>query len=97
MSEQAVHAEVAFSVRQALARVDRRISQSETLSLDTSLVDDLGLDSVRLLALTLELEDALHIAEFPMQEWSDEQIGRAQPRFTLGSLIALCVRQLGRS
>jgi len=79
-------------VRKALERVDARVVAAQ-VNLDTSVVHDLGLDSLRFVDLTIALEEALNIGEFPIQEWHDaESTLASEPRFTMGSLVALCIR-----
>jgi len=97
VNEDSLRVMVEAGVRAALLRVDRRISPSEPLDPAISLVDDLGLDSVRFIELTLELEDALGLAALPLQRWSDDQADRASDRYTFGSLVAFCVEHARRS
>jgi acyl carrier protein len=53
------------------------------------LMDDLGLDSLKLVDLTVRLESALEIAEFPMQEWVDGQLESGRP-LSVGELARAC-------
>lgn len=62
---------------------------STALSEHTKLVEDLGLDSLKFVDLTVNLEDALGIAELPMQEWIDAEL-EAGRSLTVGALIAVC-------
>lgn len=78
-------------VRHALLRVDRRL-RPEDIQLDTSLIDDLGLDSIKLVGLSIALEESFDISEFPMQDWSDEEAQRIGGRFTVASLVTACLR-----
>jgi acyl carrier protein len=57
----------------------------------TSIVDDLGLDSLDFVELTVALEEQTGLEEFPMQAWVDEQMGSAEPRFSAGALAAAVV------
>ena len=59
---------------------------------DTSIVDELNLDSLRLLDLTFAIEDAFEIDEFPMQQWYDAEAKSGGKRFTIGSLLSACER-----
>lgn len=82
------------AIRTALRRVDRRLIP-ERVTLDASLTDDLGLDSLRFVDLTVALEDALHIDAFPIQEWHDAEAAKeGERRFTVASLVASCVQCL---
>jgi acyl carrier protein len=60
-----------------------------------SLVEDLGLDSIRFLDLTVALERALGVDEFPMQRWQDMEAGRPDKRYTVASLAELCAAIMG--
>jgi acyl carrier protein len=78
----------------ALGKLDRRRADRR-IHRDTSVVDDLGIDSLRLVELTLALEGELGIAEFPMQDWVDAEVTRTDRRFTVGSLVAACLNIAG--
>lgn len=75
-------------VRAAVARVVPKISTSE-LDVQTSVVEDLGLDSLRFVDLALALEEVLGISEFPLQDWYDAEAAHGG-RFTVGSLVEVC-------
>ena len=53
---------------------------------DTSLADDLALDSLLFVDLTLRLEARLGIPELPLRDWADAESLRPGRRFTLRSL-----------
>ncbi len=57
---------------------------------DASLIEDLGLDSLAMVDLTLLLEERFSIVEFPMQRWANEEGRREEPRYTVGSLVRAC-------
>jgi acyl carrier protein len=76
-------------VRMALVRIDRRLANRGIHS-SSSLVDDLGFDSMRFVDLAVTLEDCFHIRELPLQEWYDAESTNDAARFTVGSLVALC-------
>lgn len=65
--------------------------RSEMLDVDTRLVEGLGLDSMRFLDLTVLLEDALQVDEFPMESWIDAELNAGKP-LTLGGLSLACTR-----
>ena len=60
------------------------------------LIEDLGLDSLKFVDLTLRLEEALGIEEFPMQDWVDAQ-HEAQESLSVGALVEACASVLGRN
>jgi acyl carrier protein len=85
--------EASETVRFELARLleDTGIGIGE-ICLDSSLVDDLGLDSLKFVDLTLALEDAFGLPEFPMQRWVDEQARKQRPAFTVSALARACLQ-----
>jgi acyl carrier protein len=91
LASRSLERHVLGGVRYALLRVDRRL-RPEDVQLDTSLIDDLGLDSIKLVGLSVALEDAFDISDFPMQDWSDEEAQRTGGRFTVASLVTACLR-----
>ena len=64
--------------------------RSAKLRMETSLIDDLAMDSFLFVDLTLMLEERLKIENFPMQRWADTEMERGG-HFTIGSLVELCV------
>ncbi len=52
-----------------------------------SLIDDLELDSIMFVDLSLALERRFQIANFPMQAWADSEALRTEARYTVGSLV----------
>lgn len=54
---------------------------------EASLVDDMGCDSFRFVDLTLSLEKALEISEFPLHVWADAEGSKSDRRFTVRSLV----------
>lgn len=57
-----------------------------------SLVDDLRIDSLMFVDLTVLLEQELGVAEFPMQRWMDSETLGRDPRYTVESLVRECMR-----
>lgn len=53
------------------------------------LIDDLGIDSLKFVDLTVRLERALGLAEFPMQDWIDAQGASGRP-LSVGELALAC-------
>jgi acyl carrier protein len=58
---------------------------------DSRLVDELGLDSLLFVDLTVALELALELPEFPMQDWVDGELEAGRP-LTVGALADACAR-----
>jgi acyl carrier protein len=77
-------------VRSVLASIVRNVKPSDIPD-NASVVDDLGLDSLRFVDLTLALEQALDIENLPLQDWYDSESLRSEGRFSVASLVRLCV------
>lgn len=84
----AIESTVVECVRQVCAHNDLACE----VSTNSSLVDTLGLDSLRFVDLTVSLEDALGIEAFPMQAWVDRQHATEPPRFRVIDLVRECER-----
>lgn len=67
---------------------ERGVVPNCQLTPDVSLVEDLGLDSLAFVELTLRLEGRLELGELPLREWIDTQSMSPGGRYTLGSLLA---------
>ena len=80
-------------VRSALGRVDRRVLEKH-LTPGMSLVDDLGIDSTRFVELAIALENELAREEFPIEKWFDEETRRPGERYTIESLVDVCLQWL---
>jgi acyl carrier protein len=65
---------------------ERHVTGHVAIEPDTSLVEDLGLDSLAFVDLTLRLEAKLGVRELPLQDWIDAEVARPGRRYTLGSL-----------
>jgi acyl carrier protein len=74
------------AIHEALLRVNRKIRRSDVHE-SSSLIDDLGLDSVRFVELTFALEDVFALDAFPMDEWAASEMARVDKRFTVASLV----------
>ena len=90
----------------ALARVEELVRtqllglklpgvSSEQLHRDALLIDDLGLDSLKFVDLSVALEEALGVPEFPMQDWVDRQLELEAP-LSVGALVDACRELLAR-
>lgn len=75
-------------LREVIAPI-AHVSEHE-IELDTSVVEELNFDSLRLLDLTFAIEASLGISEFPMQRWYDVEASRTDRRFTVRSLALVC-------
>jgi acyl carrier protein len=64
----------------------------DQVTAESSLIEDLRLDSFSFVDLTLALERAFEIGEFPMQDWVDEEALKEAERFTLGALAGACLQ-----
>jgi acyl carrier protein len=79
---------IVFSVlRQLASRVGY---PPDDIGPDTSLTDEMGLDSLMFVELMLDLEDALGLAAFPMREWADRQRALGSTAFKVSSLVEAC-------
>jgi acyl carrier protein len=77
-------------VRTQLLRVCRehRRNFNTEIRLDSSLIADLGLDSLSLVEAVVALEHAFGIERLPLEALS---AGRDEAYFTVGSLVDLCM------
>jgi acyl carrier protein len=64
----------------------------QTLLASANLFSDLGLSSLELVDLAVELERSLGFVEFPLQQWLDLQPAQGADGYTVGSLVAACGR-----
>ncbi|WP_233859730.1 acyl carrier protein [Paraburkholderia sp. HD33-4] len=78
-------------VRTQLLRVcrERRRDFNTEIRLDSSLIADLGLDSLSLVEAVVALEEAFGIERLPLEALNED---RADAHFTVGSLVDLCMR-----
>lgn len=86
-------------VRSVLANLEIPGLTPELVRRDQLLVEDLGLDSLKFVDLTVALEEMLGLPRFPMQEWVDAQIEHGLP-LSVAELVEACERQVssaGRS
>jgi acyl carrier protein len=85
---QAHRADVIGGVRAALLQIEPRLTERD-LRANASIVDDLGIDSIRIVDLTLALQDIFGCSGAPVQEWADEQ-ERSGQCYTIASLSERC-------
>ena len=79
-------------VVRSLKKANGRIA---TWSIDesTSIVDDLGFDSLKMIDLVFALEEEIGVSEFPLQLWCDREAAKMNAaRFTVGSLVSQVMR-----
>lgn len=57
------------------------------------LIEDIGLDSLKFIDLTVRIEAVFGLREFPMQDWVDDQIAAGRP-LTVGELARACEAML---
>jgi acyl carrier protein len=90
--------ELSAAVIRSLRRANSRIQEVD-IDEDSSIIDDLGFDSLKMVELLFALEDELEVADFPLQSWWDSEVVRADgARFTVGSLLFhVIVRMAGES
>ena len=81
--------ELRVAVVQSVTLIATRHGFKGVVEDSVSIIDALGLDSLRMVDLTVELEDRLGVAAFPMQDWVDAEAESViGVRYTVGSLIA---------
>ena len=86
-SSHAVLETVRGVLRELLERQGVRDAQIEP---ETSVFDDLGVDSLMLVDLTILLEERLSLEEFPVQAWVDSEALVQGTRYTVASIVRLC-------
>lgn len=86
-------AKLESAVIQVVAAVCERTRGTEVaLTASANLFSDLGLTSLELVDLAVELERSLGIDEFPLQLWLDLQPAKGRDGYTIGSLVSACGR-----
>jgi acyl carrier protein len=93
MSDVTLSESMLDAIYEALVRVNKKIHRGD-IHESSSLVEDLGLDSVRFVELTFALEDVFQLDAFPMDDWAAGEAARSDKRFTVASL-ALRLEALG--
>lgn len=85
------------TVRDLVAQITSTPIDPTEIGPSTSLVLDLGLTSLKIVDLTLALEEAFGLDEFPIQEWMDRESAKKEQGFAVQSLVAECDRLSQRS
>lgn len=83
-------------VRAALLALELPDVTAAQIRADSSLLDDFGIDSLKFVDLTVNLEDGFGIETFPMQAWVDRQLD-AGSRLTVAELATACRQRLSES
>jgi acyl carrier protein len=82
-------------VRRELARIRRELAPEfdTQIRMDSSLVADLGLDSISMVAAVVAIELALRIDPLSLDAWSEQEAARTEARFTVASLVDMCLER----
>jgi acyl carrier protein len=88
--------QVLHIVRTELARIcgEQGLDIDQEIGPGSSLVGDVGLDSLSMVEALVAIEQALGIGELSLAAWTDEELEREGPRFTVASLVEVCRRHL---
>lgn len=84
--------EVYSTVRSVLAGLTKAEVE---IGPQTNVLTELGLTSLTLVDLTLALEDALRLEEFPLQDWIDRENERGEEGFRVASIVETCRQVAG--
>lgn len=68
---------------------------ARAIALESRLMEEIGVDSLKLVDLTVRIEVALAIPEFPMQRWLDACRARREAP-TVGGLVVACLDAVER-
>ena len=91
-TDSGVSASAVFSaLRSVLLALDLPGLTPERIQRSSLLMEELGVDSLRFIDLTVGIEDAFGFAEFPLQRWVDECVENDEP-LSVDSLVAVCTR-----
>ena len=83
------------TVRAELLRVARQRQSGFTGEIGprSSLITDLGLDSLSLVEAVVAIEEALRIEQLPLDALHECGAGGERDRFTVGALVKLCMER----
>jgi acyl carrier protein len=91
-------ASIVSTLRSVLTPLVREVGLTpDDIHADSSLIEDLQLDSLRFVDLMGAIASAFDLDEFPMQVWVDSEQDRDGKRFTVGSLADSCMSELARA
>jgi|SRR5882672_2870783 len=84
------------TVRAELLRVCRELQPGfgAEIRMESSLVADLGLDSLSVVEVVVALEQALRIEHLSLEALNERESGREGERFTVGALVDICMEQV---
>jgi acyl carrier protein len=86
------------TLRSILAPLVKEVGlTADDIHVDSSLIEDLLLDSLRFVDLMGAIAAAFDLDEFPMQAWVDSEQDRDGKRFTVSSLADACKSELARA
>lgn len=92
-SVDSVRARVLTAIRAILSEMQPALGASMVIEDGTLLIEDLAFDSLKFVDLTVGLERALSVDEFPMQDWVDEELSSGR-NLTVGGLVEKSVALL---
>ena len=78
----------------ARIRAEQGLDIDQCIRPESSLVADVGLDSLSMVEALVAIEQALGIGERALAPWADEELEREGTRFTVASLVEACRRHL---
>ncbi|MBN1656097.1 MAG: hypothetical protein JXA30_20180 [Deltaproteobacteria bacterium] len=85
-----------LKIKEAILTVMEDSGMEKTeITMETSIVDDLGFTSLNFVDLTIAIEEALGIDGFPMLGWIDEENLKADKHFTVYSLVQKSLSSIG--
>ena len=84
-------------IRRELQRIRPPHAAPIEIRPESSLVTDLGLDSLSMVEAVAAIEGALGLAELPLARWRDQELEKPGDRFTVASLVQLCLRDFARA
>ena len=78
----------------ARIRAEQGLDIDQCIRLESSLVADVGLDSLSMVEALVAIEQTLGIGERTLAPWADGELEREGTRFTVASLVEVCRRHL---
>ena len=90
------HERIFETVRAELLRVARQRQPqfAAEIGLGSSLIVDLGLDSLSLVEAVVAIEEALRIEALPLDALHECKAGCEREAFTVGALVKLCMERV---
>lgn len=82
------YSEIILVLAPALAEIATRAGRHNVVVTEaSSLVDDLGIDSLHLIDVAVCIEERTGIRDFSVEHWVETESLRRDARFTVGSLV----------